>query len=275
MKSNKLQRIGKYKSESGGVLYFVLDIDNAKNYELDEALSYFVSATNDFAKCRDHWFNADKAKVLKMSKKESKYKKLLMEDHKKGMEKVRKAKILVKKAFNNYKNIEKKIKISNEEFKENMNKHEAELKENLLAANLSPIEIKIILREYIKSKRIFEIEGRQGLIKHLSNRFEEMVEIGSDSNKSWKHASTPTFCIILLIIFAIIFIVEGIMIVCILVNWITKEIHDLSNASPACKIDDMTPEGKEFFKTFEEADYYFKNKGFNGCAWCMPRYHTD
>lgn len=276
MKLNKLQRIGKYKSESGGVIRFIIDIDHAKEYELDEALSFFISATNDFARCKDHWFNADKAKMLKKPEKETKFKKLLMEDNAKGLEKVKKAKMLIKKPLDNFKNIEKKMKVSHEEFKKNMNKREAELKENLMVANLSLDEIKIILEEFTKSRKIFEIEGRQGLIKHLSNQFEELEELCSDPSKGWKRASvTCVICIIILLILAIGFIVTTIIIISYIVNWNTKEIHDLKNESPACKIDEMTPEGKEYFKTFEEADHYFKNKGFNGCAWCMPQYHTD
>ena len=176
MKSNKLQRIGKYKSESGGVIHFIIDIDHAKEYELDEALSFLISATNDFARCKDHWFNADKAKILKKPKKETKFKKLLMEDNAKGLEKVKKAKMLIKKPLGNFKNIEKKMKVSHEEFKKNIDKREAELKESLMVANLnlSLDEIKIILEEFTKSRKIFEIEGRQGLIKHLSNQFEEL-----------------------------------------------------------------------------------------------------
>ena len=62
---------GIYKSETGGALYFALDVDVAKEYGLEEALLHFLSATYDFAKTKEHRINTDKAKVLKNPKNES------------------------------------------------------------------------------------------------------------------------------------------------------------------------------------------------------------
>ena len=275
MKSNKSKIEGKYKSETGAILYFAVNDAHAEEYGLREVLLYFMSATNEFAKCRDHWDNLVKTKVLKMPKKKAEIDKVLKESHLKGMEHLKKAKPLINKAFNELKKGKKKFKLPDEDFKKNIMKTEKKLKTELMNFDLSPIEIKIILNEFRRSKRIIETEGRPGLIKHFNSRYEELMDIGADPLNAWKHRSTATFCIIVLIILAIGYIATIIYIIWSIANWITKELHDTKRITPACKIEYMVPEKKDFLKSFDETKDYIDNKGFNGCAWCMPEYHTD
>ena len=274
MESNKGKIEGKYKSETGAIIYFAVNDAHADEYGLKDPLIHFISAMNEFLKCRDHWDNITKTKVLKMPKKKAEYERVLKEDHTKGMGHLKKAKPLIKKAFSELNKGKKKFKLSEEDFKKNVTKTEKKLKEELMNFNLSPIEIKIILNEFRKSKRIIETEGRTGLIKHLNSRFEELMDIGADPLKAWTHASTAVFCIVLLIILAIGFIATIIYIIWSIANWITKELHDTKRISPACKIKYMVPEKKDFLRSFDETKDYIDHKGFNGCAWCMPEYHT-
>lgn len=55
----------------------------------------------------------------------------------------------------------------------------------------------------------------------------------------------------------------------------TLEIHDLSNLQPACQIDRMKEENKVFFNDLDEVKNAIDNGGYNGCRWCLTRYHTD
>jgi len=49
------------------------------------------------------------------------------------------------------------------------------------------------------------------------------------------------------------------------------EIHDLKNVKGACNVDRMNDENKVYFKSVREA----LEKGFNGCYYCLPKYHTE
>ena len=169
MESSKNKIVGKYKSETGAILYFTVNDTYAEEYGLRNALLSFIRATNEFFKCRTHWDNLVKAKVLKMPKKKAEFEKVLKEDHIKGMGHLKKARPLINKAFNELKEGKKKFKLSEEDFKTNIMNTEKKLKEELMYFDLSPIEIKIVLIEFRKSKRIIETEGRTGLIKHFNS----------------------------------------------------------------------------------------------------------
>lgn len=63
-----------------------------------------------------------------------------------------------------------------------------------------------------------------------------------------------------------------------LANSNKKEIHDLENEKTGenqCQIDEIKPEHREDIYSIEMVKHYIKNKGYNGCKWCMPQYHTD
>lgn len=273
MKFNRID--GKYKSETGSVIYFAVDLDLAKQYGLDKTLSLFVSASKDFAKCEDHRFNADKARVLKMPKEESKHKALIVKENAKGLEKMKKIRPLMKEVISNFKVIEDKIVESESEFIKNMAKRENELRDVLLNSNLSPLESKIMLNEYKKCKRIVKTRGREGFINHLNERFEELVTICSDPEKGWKHASVATAALIILIILLICIFGTLAYMIWYIVNLVTKEIHDTKRYSKGCKIDKMVKANKVLCKDWGEAKVYMDKIKFNGCAWCMPQYHVD
>ena len=55
----------------------------------------------------------------------------------------------------------------------------------------------------------------------------------------------------------------------------TKEIHDLSNLSSACRIGKMREEHKVFFDNIKDVEQAIKTEGYNGCRWCLSKYHTD
>ncbi len=272
MKSHKLQRLGKYKFESGSVIEFVIDIDTAKDYGLDESLKFFVSVTEDFVKCSDHSFNINRAKVRKMPEEESNLKQLLVKDNAKGLEKIRKANMFMKE-------VPKKIKDS-EEYKKLCILRAREFKEKVMAIDLSPDERKIIEEEYTNSRKILETEGMRGLIKHLDNQFRELEKVLSNPLKAWKHTSPSIGGAIVAII--VITLVFGGLILSIAIprrprylgNTNTKEIHDLNNVKLECKTEYIKKEHIVYFKTLEEAENAMKTQGFNGCYWCMRKYHT-
>ena len=265
---------GIYKSETGGTLYFALDVDVAKEYGLEEALIPFLSATYDFAKTKEHRINFDKAKVLKNPKNESKFIKLLNKEHKKGYEKIKKVNSLIKESIPKFKQKANQLKKSEEQFKKKLIEQGSFIKEQLMDSVLSPIEIKLVLNGLARCKRIAEKRGRIGLFEYLGERFEEMIEIGSDPRKAWKHASIETFCIILLIIIIICLVLEGIYIVACFINYNTDEVHNTKKVSPACKFEYMVPEKKDYTRTYEEAVERIEREHLDGCAWCMPEHHS-
>ena len=55
----------------------------------------------------------------------------------------------------------------------------------------------------------------------------------------------------------------------------TKEIHELEKQTTNCQIDEILGEHKVWFNTLEEVKAAIRNEGYNGCAYCMPQYHTD
>ena len=264
---------GIYKSETGGTLYFALNVDVAKEYGLEEALIHFLSATYDFAKTKEHRTNADKAKVLKKPKNESKFIKSLNEEHKKGYEKIKKVNSLIKQSIPNIKQKADQLKKSEGQFKKKLVEQESNLKDQLMESVLSPMEIKLLLNGFEKCKRIVEKKGRIGLLEYLGERFEEMIEIGSDPRKAWKHASIETFCIILLIIIIICLVLEGIYIVACIINYFTKEVHNTPKVTLGCMFEYMVPEKKDYTRTYEEAVERIEREKLDGCARCMPEHH--
>lgn len=54
----------------------------------------------------------------------------------------------------------------------------------------------------------------------------------------------------------------------------TKEIHDLNNQTNACQISKMKSSNKVFFKSIREVKKAIKEKGYNGCRWCLTKYNS-
>ncbi|MFX0174278.1 MAG: hypothetical protein ACFE9L_20550 [Candidatus Hodarchaeota archaeon] len=261
---------GKYKIESGTIIEFVIDIDIAKEYGLEESLRFFISATEDFVKCSDLSFDLNKAKVRQMSIEESKLKKQLVENNTKGLEKIRKVNTLIK-------GVPKRIKDS-KELRKLSSSRVKELKEIAMALDLSPIERKFFEEEFANVSNILETEGMQGIHKHLINQFRKLEKVLSDPIKAWKHHSPSAGGAIVIVI--IIILVFGGLIASprrprYLGNTNTKEIHDLDRVKLDCKISDIKKEHIVYFKTLEEAENAMETQGFNGCYWCMRKYHTD
>lgn len=62
-----------------------------------------------------------------------------------------------------------------------------------------------------------------------------------------------------------------------LLNINTGEVHDTDNYHTDCMIYSMKDEHKQFFDTLAEALSYPENDGKkhnDGCAYCLPEYHT-
>lgn len=49
------------------------------------------------------------------------------------------------------------------------------------------------------------------------------------------------------------------------------EIHDLKNIKKGCKIDEILEKHKVYFNSIKEG----LDKGFNGCFYCLHKYHTE
>ncbi len=59
-----------------------------------------------------------------------------------------------------------------------------------------------------------------------------------------------------------------------LANSNTSEIHDLDNTQVNCQIDEILPEHRIPIENLAEVLEYI-DRGYNGCRWCLERYHTD
>ena len=55
----------------------------------------------------------------------------------------------------------------------------------------------------------------------------------------------------------------------------TKEIHEYEKMVDGCKLNDMKEEHKFWLDFFFEIKDYCENKDYNGCKWCLPKYHAD
>lgn len=60
-----------------------------------------------------------------------------------------------------------------------------------------------------------------------------------------------------------------------LANKNTKEIHDLNNKQVNCQIDEIKPEHRIPLQTIEDVKEWIRKYGYNGCKWCLEKYHTD
>jgi hypothetical protein len=60
-----------------------------------------------------------------------------------------------------------------------------------------------------------------------------------------------------------------------LANSNTKEIHDLNKTEENGQIDEIKDEHKIELESIEEVERYIQELNYNGCAWCLPEYHTD
>jgi hypothetical protein len=54
----------------------------------------------------------------------------------------------------------------------------------------------------------------------------------------------------------------------------TKEIHDIENITEGCNFDRITDEHKEYFDSVEEIENAMRERGYNGCRWCLSKYDT-
>jgi hypothetical protein len=54
----------------------------------------------------------------------------------------------------------------------------------------------------------------------------------------------------------------------------TKEIHDLSKTTNACRVDRMKDKNKVFFETLGDVERAISDEGYNGCKWCLAEYDT-
>lgn len=54
-----------------------------------------------------------------------------------------------------------------------------------------------------------------------------------------------------------------------------KEIHEYAKMKDACKLKEIKEEHKFWLDYEYEVEEYCKNKGYDGCKWCLPKYHTD
>jgi len=52
----------------------------------------------------------------------------------------------------------------------------------------------------------------------------------------------------------------------------TLEVHNLYEVTPDCRYDEIKEDHKVKFGSFEDVYDAFQNKGYNGCAHCMPEY---
>ncbi len=50
----------------------------------------------------------------------------------------------------------------------------------------------------------------------------------------------------------------------------TREVHDLSKTTKACKIDKIKDDNKIFFGSVEEIEKARDELGYKGCKWCLP-----
>ena len=60
-----------------------------------------------------------------------------------------------------------------------------------------------------------------------------------------------------------------------LANSNTKEIHDLENEKDGCKISKISLINKVELSEIADVKYYIRMMGYNGCRWCLEKYHTD
>ena len=60
-----------------------------------------------------------------------------------------------------------------------------------------------------------------------------------------------------------------------LANRNTKEIHDLEHAVDGCKLEDINEENRLTLATLEEVQRLMDERNFDGCRWCMAKYHSD
>lgn len=60
-----------------------------------------------------------------------------------------------------------------------------------------------------------------------------------------------------------------------LLNKKTKEIHDLTNESSMCHIDDIDEKDISMVEDEGEVSYLCSNEGYEGCCWCNQPYNSE
>ncbi len=60
-----------------------------------------------------------------------------------------------------------------------------------------------------------------------------------------------------------------------LANSNKSEIHDLDNTQVNCQIDEILSEHRIPLENLSDVLEHIDHHGYNGCRWCLERYHTD
>lgn len=256
-------------SDTGQLFHFVLDLDKAEEYGLGETFKEFASATYDFLLCYKHGKELHKAKLLKFDAEIKKHRKQLQAVNTKGLNKIKKANQSLKKAMKALK-ADKSKKF---DFKKKFDEREVEGKKFLMNSNLTPDQIKLALKELEKARKTIEKEGESKLLEQFASAFDEFEKALSEPEEAWNpFFETCAAIIVLLLIGIIIYII--LYDIAFVINLVTKEIHDTAKISLSCKIHIMSSENKAYTNDFDVVLELFENKGYNGCAWCMPEYDT-
>lgn len=59
-----------------------------------------------------------------------------------------------------------------------------------------------------------------------------------------------------------------------LANTNKLEIHDLQNQQINCQINEIKQEHRISLNTEDDVKRWINLHGFNGCKWCLSKYHT-
>lgn len=216
----KMENQGIYRSAAGGRLAIIPDLETAKILELDGAVRSFCSATWEFAESDDQHSKAERASVLGFPEgMRAHHEKLSVVRNTLGVRETKKARGSVDQVLKNWDRIEKDPRVcSHEEFMKDLDQREVTLKEDLLAAELSPDETKHVWDEYAKARNIVETEGRRGLVRHLSDALGELEQLSWDpSERRGRMHTNPTgleeAALVFLVIVVILIIIK--VVICI------------------------------------------------------------
>ena len=217
----KVENQGIYRSAAGGRLAIVPDLETAKAFELDGAVRSLCSATWEFAESDDQHSKAERASVLGFPKgMREHHEKLSRVRNARGVREIKKARASAEKTLKDWDRIEKDARISShEEFMKDLDQREVTLKEDLLAAELSPDETKHLWDEYANARKIVDAEGRRGLVRHLSSALGELEQLSSDPRNRREHACLATCAKVVLVVVAVV-IIAGLVIS--IYNWVTQ-----------------------------------------------------
>ncbi len=262
----------RYASTSGSILVFQVDRDIAKQYGLEEVIELVADADEDYVEGLKYWNKLTEVTRLKKTRKITKYKGLLKQQGEKGRIKTNKAHKVLKSKLKTM----KKLPILDTKL---IDKREADFIRQIMKLKLEDQEKELIQTEFAENRMILDQEGTLGIVKKIHAKLEEMDELLIDPIKATEHRSTAAFCIIWLIILAAGFIICTIYMIWwflepFLGNSNTKEIHDGTRVKDACQVNEILDDHKVWIGTQEEIESAVFNRGYNGCAHCLPELHT-